>query len=123
MKKALTIKQPWVHAILHQGKDIENRSWPGRAAHERYPLRQARLLRGIFNSGLTERAHCAKPKPFIDPGMSISSLNANQQSTRASLGSFSSPEVASSDEISFRRERALKACPIGYHSASLLSRD
>ena len=26
----------------------------------------------IFNSGLTERAHCAKPKPFIDPGMSIS---------------------------------------------------
>lgn len=25
--KALTIKQPWVHAILHQGKDIENRSW------------------------------------------------------------------------------------------------
>lgn len=25
--KALTIKQPWVHAILHEGKDIENRSW------------------------------------------------------------------------------------------------
>ena len=25
--QALTIKQPWVHAILHEGKDIENRSW------------------------------------------------------------------------------------------------
>ena len=25
--KALTIKQPWVHAILHEGKTIENRSW------------------------------------------------------------------------------------------------
>lgn len=25
--KAITIKQPWIHAILHQGKDIENRSW------------------------------------------------------------------------------------------------
>src|SRR3984893_11824597 len=26
----------------------------------------------IFNSGRTERAHCANPKPFIEPGMSIS---------------------------------------------------
>ena len=26
--KALSIKQPWVWAILHAGKDIENRSWP-----------------------------------------------------------------------------------------------
>lgn len=25
--KALSIKQPWVHAILYQGKDIENRCW------------------------------------------------------------------------------------------------
>ena len=25
--KALTIKQPWVQAILREGKDIENRSW------------------------------------------------------------------------------------------------
>ncbi len=25
--KALSIKQPWVHAILHEGKDVENRSW------------------------------------------------------------------------------------------------
>jgi len=25
--KALSIKQPWVHAILREGKDIENRTW------------------------------------------------------------------------------------------------
>lgn len=25
--KAITIRQPWVHAILHEGKNIENRSW------------------------------------------------------------------------------------------------
>jgi hypothetical protein len=25
--KALSIKQPWVHAILDDGKDIENRTW------------------------------------------------------------------------------------------------
>jgi hypothetical protein len=25
--KAMSIKQPWVHAILHEGKDVENRSW------------------------------------------------------------------------------------------------
>lgn len=25
--KALSIRQPWAHAILHIGKDIENRTW------------------------------------------------------------------------------------------------
>ena len=25
--KALSVKQPWVYAILREGKDIENRSW------------------------------------------------------------------------------------------------
>lgn len=25
--KAITIRQPWAHAILHWGKDVENRSW------------------------------------------------------------------------------------------------
>jgi hypothetical protein len=27
---ALSIRQPWVHAILHLGKDVENRKWPTR---------------------------------------------------------------------------------------------
>ncbi len=26
--KALSIRQPWAHAILHLGKDVENRTWP-----------------------------------------------------------------------------------------------
>lgn len=28
--KAITIRQPWAWAIIHIGKDIENRSWPTR---------------------------------------------------------------------------------------------
>lgn len=28
--KALSIRQPWAWAILHAGKDIENRAWSGR---------------------------------------------------------------------------------------------
>lgn len=28
--KALSIRQPWAHRILHAGKDVENRSWPTR---------------------------------------------------------------------------------------------
>lgn len=27
---ALSIRQPWCHRILHEGKDVENRSWPTR---------------------------------------------------------------------------------------------
>lgn len=26
--RALSIRQPWCHHILHDGKDVENRSWP-----------------------------------------------------------------------------------------------
>ncbi|MQA14935.1 MAG: ASCH domain-containing protein [Pseudonocardiaceae bacterium] len=26
--RALSIRQPWAWAILHAGKDVENRSWP-----------------------------------------------------------------------------------------------
>lgn len=28
--KAISIRQPWAHAIMHFGKDIENRDWPTR---------------------------------------------------------------------------------------------
>ena len=50
--KALTIKQPWVHAILREGKDIENRSWQRTfrgwiAIHSSaQPQRDARFPRG-----------------------------------------------------------------------------
>jgi hypothetical protein len=50
--KAITIKQPWVHAILHEGKDVENRSWQRSfrgwiAIHaSAQPNRHARFPRG-----------------------------------------------------------------------------
>lgn len=28
--RALSIRQPWCHRILYEGKDIENRDWPTR---------------------------------------------------------------------------------------------
>lgn len=28
--KALSIRQPWCHRILYDGKDVENRDWPTR---------------------------------------------------------------------------------------------
>lgn len=51
--KALTLKQPWVHATLHEGKDIENRSWQRNfrgwlALHaSAKPNRDAKFPRGI----------------------------------------------------------------------------
>lgn len=51
--KALTIKQPWLHAILHEGKDIENRSWKRDfrgwlALHAaKTPRRDAEFPRGV----------------------------------------------------------------------------
>ena len=51
--KALTIKQPWVHAILQEGKDIENRSWQRKfrgwlALHaSAQPRRDADFPRGV----------------------------------------------------------------------------
>lgn len=40
--KALSIRQPWVFAILHAGKDVENRNWREDGVHSR----QARALAG-----------------------------------------------------------------------------
>ena len=51
--KALSIRQPWLHAILHAGKDVENRSWQTNfrgwlALHaSRQPERKARYPHGI----------------------------------------------------------------------------
>jgi hypothetical protein len=47
----------------------------GPTSHSSAALRTVRSgvpASSIFNSGRMERAHCAKPKPFIDPGISIS---------------------------------------------------
>jgi hypothetical protein len=31
--RALTVRQPWAWAIIHAGKDIENRNWSNRHCH------------------------------------------------------------------------------------------
>lgn len=31
--KALTVRQPWAWAIIHAGKDVENRTWSNRYSH------------------------------------------------------------------------------------------
>jgi hypothetical protein len=63
--KALTIKQPWVHAILHEGKNIENRSWQRSfrgwiALHaSAQPARQASFPRGHRLPDLAELDYSA----------------------------------------------------------------
>lgn len=50
--KGLSIQQPWVHAIVHEGKDIENRTWQRSyrgwiALHaSAKPLREQKFPRG-----------------------------------------------------------------------------
>ena len=51
--KALTIRQPWAWAIIHAGKDIENRSWNTKlrgtiAVHAGFAYdKHAKLPRGV----------------------------------------------------------------------------
>jgi hypothetical protein len=45
--KALTVCQPWAHAILHLGKDVENRTW---ATTYRGPL--------FIHAGKSRRFRC-----------------------------------------------------------------
>lgn len=58
--KALTIRQPWVHAILHKGKNVENRSWRTRhcgwiAIHAgAEPDRDAEYPRGVTRPDFKE---------------------------------------------------------------------
>lgn len=55
--RALSIRQPWCHHILHDGKDVENRDWPtryrgwflihaGKATDGRLPQSLADVARG-----------------------------------------------------------------------------
>jgi hypothetical protein len=63
--KALTIKQPWVYAILHEGKDTENRTWA--TSHRGWiaihaaakPHREARFPRGHRLPDLGEATYSA----------------------------------------------------------------
>ena len=52
---ALSIRQPWAHHILHDGKDIENRTW---STNYRGPI--------LIHAG---RAVSANDKPDVTPSM------------------------------------------------------
>lgn len=62
---ALTVRQPWVHAILHEGKDVENRSWKRDfrgwlAIHAAAnPSRDARFPRGVPTPDLAKLDYSA----------------------------------------------------------------
>jgi hypothetical protein len=63
--KALTIKQPWVHAILYEGKLVENRSWNTRhrgwlAIHAaKTPSRNAEFPLGVKKPDLEKLDYSA----------------------------------------------------------------
>lgn len=58
--KALSIKQPWAHLIVHGGKDVENRTW-------------ATKHRGRFlvhaSQGMTRAEHSAVVRYCADRGL------------------------------------------------------
>jgi len=56
--KTITIRQPWAHAILHLGKDIENRSW---YTHYRGPLLIHAAARAEANPRSLLSQHMSRP--------------------------------------------------------------
>lgn len=57
--KPMTIRQPWVYAILHKGKNIENRSWKrefrGWIAHAASQPSKEALFPRVIQSGSTNQ--------------------------------------------------------------------
>lgn len=55
-KLALSVRQPWAWAIIHAGKDIENRSWALRGRHPSPNAKMARTVGRVAihaSSGMT----------------------------------------------------------------------
>jgi hypothetical protein len=60
-KLALSVRQPWAHAILHFGKDIENRVWAGNN-----PGRKMRGRVALHASAGMTRDEYDEARAFID---------------------------------------------------------
>lgn len=58
---ALSVRQPWAHAIIHFGKDIENRSWQA----VNHGLRQRGRIAIHAAKGMT-KAEYEEARDFID---------------------------------------------------------
>lgn len=80
--EALSIRQPWAHAILYLGKDVENRDW-----NDRYPGLAA--ARQYLASGRPFYLHAAKGmthdeyEDFIDTARSVAKARPFPPGTRA----------------------------------------
>lgn len=65
---ALSVRQPWASAILHLGKDIENRSWPMPAKYfgKKILLHTGKTKPrlGEWTGALYEHALTATPMPY-----------------------------------------------------------
>jgi hypothetical protein len=62
LMKALTVKQPWAWAILHAGKDIENREW---RTHYRGPLAVHAGARLHRDAALPRRSPMLGPRDLV----------------------------------------------------------
>lgn len=69
--KALSIRQPWAHAILHLGKRVENRDWSGCSyrgpvllhASSRIVLRPTKRDRETFGDAVESILEITRPEP------------------------------------------------------------
>lgn len=69
--KALSVRQPWAWAIIHGGKDVENRAWPTSYRGEIYIHAPAGLDRLAYSVML------AIQKTFGREGPSVFDLHSN----------------------------------------------
>jgi hypothetical protein len=60
--KCLSIMQPWAHAILHLGKDVENRSW-GTGFAGRILIHASKRVKTTFPAPRGWRAPVRLPSP------------------------------------------------------------
>lgn len=69
-KLALSIRQPWAWAILHAGKDIENRDWPTKL---RGPIciHAAKGMTGDEFNDFVRTIHCVSLVRPFPPGATV----------------------------------------------------
>lgn len=68
--KTLSVRQPWAWAILHAGKDIENRDWkpanPGLRFRGRFVLHAALgMTLAEYEAGLATMHGVSESRPFV----------------------------------------------------------
>lgn len=69
-KLALSIRQPWAWAILHAGKDIENRDWPTRIRGEVCIHASQGMTRNEYEDCLDTMHAISRERPF-PPGLAL----------------------------------------------------